>query len=252
MYLLYLDESGDPYGWNTQRHFVVGGVAVHEGQVYRLAKALDGIQQTYFPKIKIPLKLHASEIRGGKGPHFKTLTPSVREMLLSDIYDLIYRTRFPKLVAFATGINITAVKDPSRVLSRVFEDLCERFDTLLIRQGKAGLWSKGLLIIDQAHEERYRSLVREFQVSGTRHRAYLGNVIDIPYFAGGSDTRMLQLADHVAYSVFRYFEYADDAYFKRVLPRFDKRGPRLPPDGLKHITNELCECAACEWRKASQ
>lgn len=248
MYILYLDESGDPYGWQNQKHFVLGGVAIHEGQVYRLAKALDGIQQTYFPEIRIPLKLHATDIRNGKGPHFKTLLPNVREMMLSDIYDLIHKTRFPNLIAFSTGIHISAVRDRSLVLSEVFEDLSERFDMFLDRQHKAGRKTKGLLIIDQAHEVRYRALVREFQISGTKHRAYLGNIIDIPYFAGGHDTRMLQLADHVAYAVFRYFEHVDDTYFRRVLPRFDKRGPYLPPDGLKHIIDESCNCAACKWR----
>jgi len=248
MYLLYLDESGDPYAWQEQTHFVLGGVAIHEGQVHRLTKALDGIQQTYFPSISIPLKLHATDIRNGKGPHFRRLHPNVRKMILQDIYDLINRTRFPNLIAFSTAMHISAVDDRLNVLRIVFEDLSERFNTFLVRQYKAGRPSKGMLIIDQAHEERYRSLVREFQTAGTRHTAYLGNIVDIPYFAGGEHTRMLQLADHVSYAVFRYYEYSDDSYFKRVLPRFDKRGPRLPPDGLKHITREECNCAACSWR----
>ena len=32
MYVVYLDESGDPNGWNNnQNHFILGGMAVHEG-----------------------------------------------------------------------------------------------------------------------------------------------------------------------------------------------------------------------------
>lgn len=120
-------------------------------------------------------------------------------------------------------------------------------NTFLLRQHKAGRTSKGLLIIDQAHQERYRELLREFQISGTKH-GYLGNVIDIPYFAGAQDTRMLQLADHCAYATFRYYEYDDLSHFTKVLPRFDKRGFGLPPDGLKHITRLPCNYAACAWR----
>ncbi len=248
MYILYLDESGDPFSWQDQTHFVLGGVAVHEGQIFGLTRSLDAIQRTYFPDISLPLKLHATDIRNGKGAHFKRLRPNAREMLLADIYDLINRTRFPKLVAFAAAIHISAVSERHTVLPRVFEDVSERFNTFLMRQHKAGLPTKGMLIIDQAHEERYRSLVREFQTTGTRHKRYLGNIVDIPYFADGQHTRMLQLADHVSYAVFRYYEYSDDSYFKRVLPRFDKRGPRLPPDGLKHITHQPCTCVACSWR----
>jgi len=246
LHILYLDESGDPYGWHRYTHFVLGGVAVHEGQVTRLAKALDGIQAQYFPKISIPINFHAEHIRVGRGL-FSKLHPNVREMILSDIYDLINLARSPNLVAFATAIHITAVKSPSQVLRDALEDLTERFNTFLLRQHKAGRTSKGLLIIDQAHQERYRELLREFQIAGTKH-GYLGNVIDIPYFAGAQDTRMLQLADHCAYATFRYYEYNDLSQFKKVLPRFDKRGPDLPPAGLKHITKEACNCAACSWR----
>lgn len=34
MYLLYLDESGSPSAGNADDHLVLGGLAVHEGQVY--------------------------------------------------------------------------------------------------------------------------------------------------------------------------------------------------------------------------
>jgi len=30
MYLFYIDESGNPNGWDTQDNFILGGVAVHE------------------------------------------------------------------------------------------------------------------------------------------------------------------------------------------------------------------------------
>ncbi len=38
IYLLYVDESGDLNSFGTQKHFVLGAVAIHEGQVYNLTK----------------------------------------------------------------------------------------------------------------------------------------------------------------------------------------------------------------------
>ena len=40
MYILYIDESGDPYSWDEQNHFVLAGVAVHEGQVRNITSKL--------------------------------------------------------------------------------------------------------------------------------------------------------------------------------------------------------------------
>ena len=53
MYILYIDESGDSYYWNEQNHFVLAGVAVHEGQVRNITSKLDEIQNKFFPDINI-------------------------------------------------------------------------------------------------------------------------------------------------------------------------------------------------------
>jgi hypothetical protein len=74
MYLFYLDESGTPNGWQEQNHYVLGGVAVFEGQLNRISSTLDALQTKHFPNIRIPIAFHASEIRRGKG-QFKTFSP---------------------------------------------------------------------------------------------------------------------------------------------------------------------------------
>jgi len=247
MYLLYLDESGDPNGWQSQKHFVLGGVAVHEGQVYRLTNELDGIQNRYFPGVSYRLAFHVTDIRRGKG-HFQDFAPNYREQILSDLYDIIQNVRFPNLVAFATAIHLSAVSSSQQVRHSTLEDVCQRFNTFLSRQYKTGYPTKGMLIIDRTREEEYRTFIDEFQRTGTKDLRFLGNIIDIPYFARCHETRLLQLADLIAHAVFRYYERAETKHFDTILPRFDRRSPSHPPDGLKHITREPCSCCACSWR----
>jgi hypothetical protein len=246
MFLLYLDESGVANGWNVQKHYVLAGVAVFEGQIHRITSALDAIQEKYFPNISIPISFHATEIRRGK-KQFKDFTPTIRQNILKDVYTVISNTRFPNLIAFATGIHISAVTSPEQVRSDTLEDVCSRFNTFLIRQHKVGKPSKGLLIIDRNRAEEYRQLVNDFKIGGTKS-GYIDNIVDIPYFARCPETRMLQVADFVSNAVFRYFEKNDSTYLNLILPRFDRREKDHPPDGLKHITKESCSCIACSWR----
>ena len=246
MYLLYLDESGDPNHFVLgQNHFVLGGVAIHEGQIFALSKSLDAIQNRYFPSISIPINFHATEIRGGSG-RYREFLPKIREQILKDIYDIIKNARFPNLIAFATVINVDVLQDASQARPSTLEDVCIRFNTFVMRQYKHGLPNKGLLIIDRNRAEEYRKLLRNYQEAGTRY-GYLGNIVDIPYFARCHETRMLQLADFCAYAVFRYYERNDDRYLKQILPRFDRRRINQP-DGLKHIIKAPCKCIACSWR----
>ena len=246
MYVLYMDESGDPNSWDSQNHFVLAGLAVHEGQIYRLTQQLDKLQTDYFPEIAVPIAFHAGDIRSGH-KRFRELDDVARRDLLDDLYKVIQSSRFPNVIAFSTTIHISAVESSEQAFRETFQDICQRFNTFLVRQFNSGYKDKGLLIIDQAHEQRYRDLIAEFRIQGTEH-AYLGNIVDIPYFAGRRDTRLLQLADLMAYAVFRFYESSDRTYFEKVLNRFDRRAAQQPPDGLKHITRQSCECEACVWR----
>jgi len=246
MNLLYLDESGSADGWKVQDHFVLAGVAVHEGQIYGLTREIDAVQTKYFPSISIPVEFHATEIRRGKN-RFKDFNPSRREEILTDMYNVICNATYPNLVAFATAIHISAVENPMQARRIILEDICQRFNRFLTRKFKTGLPSKGLLIIDRNREEEYRQCISEFQSSGTKY-GYIDNIVDIPYFARCHETRMLQLADFCANAVFRYYESDESKYLDMILPRFDKRSKEGPLDGLKHITKEECECYACHWR----
>ncbi len=61
VYVVYLDESGNPGSFrNSQDHFVIGGIAVHEGQIRQLSDRLDDIQSRFFTSVGIPRKRSSS------------------------------------------------------------------------------------------------------------------------------------------------------------------------------------------------
>ena len=250
MYFLYLDESGTPNGWQDQNHFVLGGVAVFEGYVDRLSEEIDRIQTTHFSSIKIPIEFHAGKMKSGDGQRWRHTKEETREKMLEEVYRTIGNASFPNLVAFATALHISKATDnQSENIRAAFEDVCCRFNTFLIRQHHAGKTSKGLLIIDDAHREHYVGLIHEFRRLGMKS-GYMGNIVDIPYFSGSEQTRMLQLADFCAYAVYRYYEKNDDTYLNKILSRFDRRDKYHPADGLKHMTNDSsCKCVDCSWRR---
>jgi hypothetical protein len=48
MYLLYLDESGNPDD-PSDKHFVLGGAAIYERSTYFVSTALDDLKKRHFP-----------------------------------------------------------------------------------------------------------------------------------------------------------------------------------------------------------
>lgn len=245
MHILYLDESGGPNSWQVQKNFVLGGVAIHEGQIYTLTKEMNDLQEKYFPGIKVPIEFHTTPIRHGKGPHFNKFSEAEREQILDDVYNILHKTYFPNVIAFATSIDISAVKSPMQVTRDCFRDVCQNFNLFLYHQYKKGYWGKGMLIIDRVRERQYLQIYSEFKQSDDVEE-YLGNIIDIPYFGACRETRMLQLADFIANAVFRYYESGITKHMDKIMPRF-YRGPVYHPTrGLNHITSDAtCKCYAC-------
>jgi hypothetical protein len=247
MYLFYLDESGSPGGWSQDDNFVIAGAAIHEGQVYRLSKRLDAVQEEFFPDIPVPLELHAEHIYNGRG-RFRRMPEQARAALLARVYDVIRNAGYPNLIAFASAVHVTAAQSPEQVFRACLGDICSRFNLLLLRRCKKHRIDKGLLIMDQSgREAAVRSLLAEFQQSGTRLVEYLGNIVDVPYFSRSRDTRMLQFADFLAFAAGRFFNRGDSAYLEMVLPCIDRRSQKGPLDGLSHIVGvgHACSCMAC-------
>ncbi len=247
MYFLYLDESGDCHSWSQNNNFVIGGFAIHEGQVPSLTNQMNAIQQKYFPGIRVQIPFHANEIRAGRGK-FGNLGRSTRENLFEDLFNMIKNSVFPKAIAFSTILNITkATSSPTEDLSTVFSDVASRFNLFLTRGYRRGPKNKGMIIIDHSNEDKYMEFFQGYRDNGTQY-GDIRNIVDIPYFASGKDTRMIQLADLCAYAVFRQYEHGDSAYFNYIEKKFDRRGGRGPIDGLKHMTKEDCKCIACTSR----
>ena len=60
---------------------------------------------------------------------------------------------------------------------------------------------------------------------------------------------MIQLADLVAWSTFRKYQFQDGRFFDQLIPKFDADGGVL--HGLFHFrdTSEVCYCPACQSRQ---
>lgn len=243
MHILYLDESGEPTNLQEQTCFAIAGVAFHEGQIELARQRLKVIQDKYFPNIAIPIVFHATDIKNGKGI-YREFSQTVREQILTDLYKVIQDSRYPSLVVFGAAIGIESAENPNQVRSDTFEEVCCGFNSFLVWQHRCQHTSKGLIILDKNKEEQYKQLLLDFRQNGTKY-GYLGNIVDIPYFARCHDTPMLQFADLCAYAIHRYYRKNDNSYLNMILPRI-YRTIDNKMFGLKHLTkNKSCTCVSC-------
>ena len=248
MYLLYVDESGDPNNPN-EKHFVMGGVAVFERQIYYLSQSLDDVQRHFFPDSTEYIEFHASDIyRRNKEP-WHSLGKDKCQEIVKHIYRVIDESHVTGVVLFAVVIDRVNFPVES-VVFRTFEELCNRFDLFLTRLHNEGNEQRGLIIMDESrYEARLKELLDSYKKAGTRWGT-LYNIPETPVFTESQSTRMLQIADFCSWAVFRRYERGDTSNLDEIIGKFDQSANIM--HGLVHLTsNRRCMCTYCITRRAT-
>lgn len=144
----------------------------------------------------------------------------------------------------------TQTKIPDRdPIGLAFEDLCSRFDLYLQRLRSEGDRQRGILIIDEGtHRTTLQDMSRDFRTLGTKW-GVIRNLADTPLFAESRASRLMQLADHVAYAVFRRYNAHDAQYFDVVASKFDSAEGVVHGLSHKQAVDPDCMCIACATRR---
>ena len=220
MYLLYADESGS-VGDPKQQFFVLAGFCVHERQGYWIAKELDKIAAKFNPADPASVELHGNPMNSGKGI-FRRFTKADRTAAIADALK-IFLASHPSNRLFASVVRKVKVS-PVDPVEFAFEQLSSRFDHYLTRLHKAGNSQRGIILFDKStYETTNQSLATDFRTIG-HNWGILRNFSEVPLFLDSKASRLIQLADLIAYAIFRNYESNDDQYFSIIKNRFDSEG----------------------------
>ena len=227
MHLLYLDESGsvaDP----VQQYFVLAGVAIFERKTHWVEQSLDAIAKQFSPTDPHTIELHGSPMRSGR-EGWKSHPLPIRLTAIKDALQVGITDHYPKGVRLFGAVvrkDSLVGEDP---VTHAFEQLSSRFDLFLKRlHNKHADSQRGLMLFDESStEQRIQTLAREFKYTGHTW-GKTSNYAEVPVFLDSRASRLIQLADLVAYAMFRKYEHADDSFFAPIRHCFDSEG------GIQH------------------
>lgn len=245
MHLLYLDDAGSANNPNEE-YLILGGVSIYESQAQWVTQELDKLAQSIQPADPHSLEFHASEIFARRMAPWRGMSREEAQGVIKAVLDVLRRS-YDSARAFACAVHKASYpdKDPMEL---AFEDLCSRFDIYLRRLRSEGDRQCGLLILDEsAHETTLQRMARDFRTFGTQW-GVLRNLADTPLFVDSRASRVVQLADHVAYAVFRRYNALDTQYFDVIASKFDATEGVVHGLSHKQTIDPNCMCLACASR----
>lgn len=221
VYLLYLDESGHPHDPGTQ-FFVLAGIAVFERSTHWLESRINPIAERFNPQEPSAIEFHGSPMHSAKDD-WAGIAPADRVQAVVDVLSLLGNPQL-QLRVFASVIEKSTMPQ-DQILERSFEAVAHQFDEYL-----ADFWfrrreaQRGLVICDKAsYEQKLQALSSLFKHQG-HTLGRLRNFAEVPLFLDSKASRLIQMADLVAYWIFRYYQSKDARGFQLIEPSILRRG----------------------------
>lgn len=222
MYLAYLDESGSPDDPNSE-FFVLGGIMLFERQTHWLESRINPIAAR-FEADGTYRELHAGPMRAAKDGWDK-FSPAERAQATADVLRLL-ENKQSKVSVVAAVIEKSMLR-PAEILPYCYELLATCFDDwLAYRYQKYGEPARGIFILDRsksAVELNMQTLHRVFKHTG-HTSGKLRNFAEVPMFLDSKASRLIQMADNIAYWIYRRYQALDNRGFEIIEPHFFKMG----------------------------
>ncbi len=220
-----MDDSGSVTD-SKCNHCVLAGFTVYETKPYWIEQALNGIIAKYLP-LHPDVELHGSPMRSGH-KEWRGISQNIRENIIMEVLRLIASDRNIRLFASVIAKSATSNTDISGDL---FTQVASRFDMFLGRvynkQNKKNP-QRGIAIFDKSTSElTIQRLSHVFTATGHQWGKRLNNFAEVPLFLDSKMSRSIQMADLIAYSIFRHFEYKDSKYFSVIQNCFDTDGKAI-------------------------
>lgn len=245
MYLLYLDDSGSVAN-KSENYVVLAGVCIFERGLYWITKRLDCLAAEIYPEDPNAIEFHASEIFSGRERPWNSIQD--RRERINIIRKVLQCLDEEPSTTVIFGCAVHKDSFPNHdPIELAFEDLCSRFDLFLKRlYHTSNEAHQGIIIFDKStYETSLQLLSIKFRQLGTRWGRNIRNINEVPLFVESRASRIIQLADHIAYAIFRRYEAGDLNYFNCIEGRFDAEEGKIHGLVHKQHYNPRCTCPAC-------
>ena len=247
MYFLYVDGSGQTkIKKNHQNNglYILSGILVHEKDWKNIEKSLDAVKQKIFPELSpTDWELHAYDIWNNHNRFADeklNVTLEKKQEIFTKVLDFIYSSKI-------TLLNSVIFKDAMKIqypnlnpMESSWTFIVERFEHFL--KSEPDETNNGLVFVDSSQkkpESEIKSVIWRLARYGSVMQR-IDHVIEDPIFTKSHLRNLIQLADMVAYVVYK--NYKGDptfkGWFERLKPRMYQPNGRLYGFGIKEFPDK--------------
>lgn len=199
--------------------------------------------------------LRIPEEREKRSPFLSALAPGDLQRLTDTYSDQVAKRNMVAVASVIDKRYLYAGTTQEGLHTTAYEFLLERVQNYLTEYHRN---HQALIVVDDTDKKLNRSIAMRhasFQRYGNRNMG-IPNIVEYPFFTRSELSNGVQLADQLAYNVYRAFrdENTDYPYFKKLLGRFYSGRDGAVLHGLKvwPESSPLVNLARKAWEKAKK
>lgn len=209
MYLMYVDESGDPgifTGQNSQ-HFILIGLIVPINEWNNSLQRLVKLRKHFSKTMGLPEReeIHSSElVRINKIEAYRKISKSTRISILKAFVNEIPNI-FPGSKIISICLDKQSLGNQQSYQEIAWKRLIQRYDTFLRKSNM-----KGIIVSDDSDEPVLRRLLRKMRVYNPVPSKFSGyynpiisNIVEDVFFRQSKHSFVIQVVDAIAQSLYR-------------------------------------------------
>ena len=242
MYFLYVDGSGQTKikrdrqnnGW-----YILSGVIVHEGDWRDIEKNLAEVKKEAFPEQDPEdVELHAYSIWNNqvfcKNKKLNMTLAKKREVF-SRVLDLVCKSKITLIDTVISKDEMRARYEVPRFIEYSWMFILERFEGFLKLQSERT--NNGLIFVDSSQkvpESEIKNIIRRMVREGSPQQQ-VDHVIEDPIFVESHRRNLIQVADMIAYVVYKHHKGDPQfrEWFEMLKPKMRMRDGKLEGVGFK-------------------
>jgi len=272
MYFFYIDESGsrDPSTGTPEKPkdhlYVLLAVGIWDGQWARFERDVSNVKleladflnrqgKGRFDLADCEVKsnwLRNAKERAEKSAYLSALDDHDRERLVASFFNQLEPRRAVIMAAVIDKRHLRDHMTHETLHKKAYEFLMERIQHYMREYHPK---HNALVIMDDTSKQLNRAIAMKhafFQRRGNQNTTF-PHIVEYPFFSVSELSNGVQLADLLAYNVYRAFRNEDLSYpyFEMLIPRFYRRKAGKALDGLKvwPEASPLIEMARAFWDK---
>lgn len=275
MYFFYFDESGsrDPDVGNAESPkdhiYVLLAVGMYERQWRPFEREVSGLKLSLANRLRQDgigtFSLADCEVksnwlrnpdgRGKASPFLNALTPDELQRLTDVYLEQVEKRKTAIIASVIDKRYLYAGTTEEALHQRAYEFLIERIQHYMYEYHPR---HQALIMMDDTSPQLNRAVAmrHEYFLRSGNWNMRFPNIVEYPFFTRSELSNGVQLADQMAYNVYRAFMYCnmDYSYFRAVLPRFYQSANGAVLHGLKiwPDNSPLIEASRIMWEERKQ